>query len=674
MIRFFLQHKNRFWLFVALLVAFFFRVYLLGAQSLWNDEGTSIALAARTLDAIISEAARDIHPPLYYFQLHYWLALSGNSEFAARFLSVIAGVLTVSLTYRIARSFFDVEVATVAAYFAAFSPFGVYYSQETRMYIWVTFWAGLSVLAMVWMLQVEDWRSDSTSRKLDGGTAGSDPAPNVPRQGARSRRTLAWLLYIVSTTAAMYSHYFGATVLAFENLSFAIWVWLAWRTNRPHLRHTIVLWLVAQAICIVAFLPWFSLTATQLAAWPAISEPFDLPTLLWRLLNVFSVGSTLDAGTAALAAIAFAVLVCFGLRLRRDPQTIWGVTLALAWMLVPVLAMYAVSVTRPAYNPKFLLLATPPFFILAARGLSSIYPGVFLRPRNPPPRSYLLRYIYFGIAVIAAVSFLPALQNYYYNPQYARDDYRAMLRLVDSNARVGDGILIDAPGQIDVVEYYHRGTQPVFLLPKTRPLFPNATRYEIDDIVTNQVKRVFAIYYGAEQADPDGVIETRLAQRGFKAFDEWHGNARLALYGLPPNPRDPGQNLDLRFGDGITLGRWQLDGRDARVGDVLTLTLNWVAISRPAVRYKVFVHLLDASGRVVAQRDGEPVADRRITTTWNAGENIADNYGLFVQQTGEYTLETGMYRADSGARLPIFSREGKPLGDHLTLGTVRVSP
>ncbi|MCX7840918.1 MAG: hypothetical protein N2559_15900, partial [Anaerolineae bacterium] len=47
----------------------------------------------------------------------------------------------------------------------------------------------------------------------------------------------------------------------------------------------------------------------------------------------------------------------------------------LLWTLVPIAAMYIVSLTRPAYNPKFLLLATPAFYILVARGLASVVRG-----------------------------------------------------------------------------------------------------------------------------------------------------------------------------------------------------------------------------------------------------------------------------------------------------------
>ena len=53
-----------------MLLALALRLYRLDAQSLWNDEGTSVALAQRDLATITRNAADDIHPPLYYYLLH----------------------------------------------------------------------------------------------------------------------------------------------------------------------------------------------------------------------------------------------------------------------------------------------------------------------------------------------------------------------------------------------------------------------------------------------------------------------------------------------------------------------------------------------------------------------------------------------------------------------------
>jgi hypothetical protein len=181
---------------------------------------------------------------------------------------------------------------------------------------------------------------------------------------------------------------------------------------------------------------------------------------------------------------------------------------------------------------------------------------------------------------------------------------------------------------------------------------------------------LFAIYWSTDQSDPQRLVETRLAERAFKARDEWRGNVRLALYGIAPEPRRAAQTLDAKFGGALTLSSFQLDQRDARAGDVLTLTLNWRVEQSPETRYKVFVHLLDGAGQVIAQRDGEPVADLRPLTTFRAGETIADNYGIFIEPgtpPGDYRVEIGVYRADNGMRLPVGG------GDHLIVGSIRVA-
>ena len=483
----------------------------------------------------------------------------------------------------------------------------------------------------------------------------------------RNSRFAIWIIYIVATIALLYTQYVGAFVVLAENLAFAAWWFFAIR-HTPHAIRMLIRWLIAQLVIAAAFAPWYLLAGGQLASWPSISEPLDLATLLWRVLNVFSVGMTLDESVAIGIALAFGIVFFIGWARTREPHADWGIVTLILWTLVPVGVMYGVSLARPAYNPKFLLLATPAFLILVARGLARIHPGIFARGRQYVTPTPLVGYIFWALSIVVAVGFFPSLENYYFNPRYARDDYRASVRFIDANERAGDGILINAPGQIDVVRYYRRGNQQLFLLPRMRPPDLPATRADVDEMI-GKTKRLFAIYWSTDQSDPQRIVETRLAETAFKARDEWHGNVRLALYGIAPNPRGAAQPLDAKVGDAIALQSYQLDSREARAGDVLTLTLNWRVEQLPNARYKVFVHLLDASGQVVAQRDGEPVGDLRITTTWRMGETIVDNYGIFIEPgtpPGEYRIEIGVYRADDGARLPIGD------GDHLILGTVMV--
>src|SRR5512143_565563 len=89
-----------------LALAVVLRFYLLDGQSFWNDEGNSARIAERSLQLIAEGAAGDIHPPLYYFLLHFWRGAFGSSEFALRSLSAALGVLLAGLAFLIGRKAF----------------------------------------------------------------------------------------------------------------------------------------------------------------------------------------------------------------------------------------------------------------------------------------------------------------------------------------------------------------------------------------------------------------------------------------------------------------------------------------------------------------------------------------------------------------------------------------
>ena len=87
----------------------------------------------------------------------------------------------------------------------------------------------------------------------------------------------------------------------------------------------------------------------------------------------------------------------------------------------------------------------------------------------------------------------------------------------------------------------------------------------------------------------------------------------------------------------------------------LDVTLVWQA--GPAgteMSYTVFVQLLDAQGRLIAQSDALPAAGARPTSGWRSGEYIVDEHRLrfnATAQAGPARLIVGMYDARSGERL-----------------------
>ena len=107
------------------------------------------------------------------------------------------------------------------------------------------------------------------------------------------------------------------------------------------------------------------------------------------------------------------------------------------------------------------------------------------------------------------------------------------------------------------------------------------------------------------------------------------------------------------------------------LNQILRLELLWQAAEPVPEAYKVFVHVLSPDGQVVAQRDSEPVAGTRPTTTWQPGETVSDLYGLWLPvdlPAGDYQLVAGFYHPETGERVPACC----PTGNAIPLARVRV--
>jgi len=87
-------------------------------------------------------------------------------------------------------------------------------------------------------------------------------------------------------------------------------------------------------------------------------------------------------------------------------------------------------------------------------------------------------------------------------------------------------------------------------------------------------------------------------------------------------------------------------------GDVLPVRLEWQAIAAPERDATVFLHLIDESGKIVAQRDQRPFAGRFPLPAWQTGEVLQDLYLISLPSelpSGQYSLKIGLY--DGGGRL-----------------------
>lgn len=115
-------------------------------QSLWIDEATSALVSKMSIaDMFTKFLPNDVHPPLYYIVLKYWVTVFGNSEISLRIPSVVFGMAAIYVTYLIARKLLDTKAALVSALMMSTSGLAIYYSQEARLYALTTLLVSLAV-------------------------------------------------------------------------------------------------------------------------------------------------------------------------------------------------------------------------------------------------------------------------------------------------------------------------------------------------------------------------------------------------------------------------------------------------------------------------------------------------------------------------------------------------
>lgn len=655
---------------IILLLAAAIRFHNLGTQSFWNDEGSSYVQSLRTFPDIAANAARDIHPPGYYWLLAIWRNFVGESEFALRSFSTFASLLTVAFTFSIARRLFNPVAGITAAIFVALNSFSIYYAQEARMYALLGLWSAAGIWALLRLLSHQ---SPAPSPQLSAATSlnfFSRFWKLLPQYSVLS----TILLLALINAAGLYTQYAYPFIMLAQGVIFLIFLLSRFIRTRTSVLSTsssfyllpFAFYLLANLLTIVLYLPWLPTALHQITTWPSTGQPIPPTEAISTILGYFTFGITYADVRSADTYIPLALLfliaglgIWFWLRGRR---MLWRMAVPLIWALLPVVLFLALGLFRPA-NLKFLLPSQIGFALLMGAGVggwwtlaeSQANSGRVTRLFAALQTVWLLAYLFNG---------LPPL---YDDPRYRRPDYRAMVTAITADPRSGDAIILDAPNQEEVFRYYYRAAAPVYALPPGLGGDDAETRAAVEGII-NDSNRIFVLFWGEAERDPNHIVETTLDNGAFEAGqDTWYGDVRFARYAAPQPMLAP-VVIGARFGDLIRLDRYALNARSLLPGDVLQIQLEWRAESAIPTRYKVFIQLLTEGGVLVAQRDAEPVGNTQPTTSWAVGETIIDRHGLALPPDlapGNYLLIAGLYNIDDGTqRLPtVAGRDYLPLAN-----------
>ena len=122
------------------------------------------------------------------------------------------------------------------------------------------------------------------------------------------------------------------------------------------------------------------------------------------------------------------------------------------------------------------------------------------------------------------------------------------------------------------------------------------------------------------------------------------------------------QSLVAQFGQSIELVGVDWEIEDVDMAQSVYVTLYWRAVMPVEESYKVFVHLLDQTGDLVAQHDSVPVNWVLPTNAWQPGDIIVDRHQVMLPQNHQIgkigEIGIGMYHPENLQRLDVAVLDG----------------
>ncbi len=564
-------------LLLIVLLGFALRLYDLGGQSMWSDEGLSLYRAQQPLVQVLTNSiiidgieGRDTNPPFYFLVLHGWRALVGDRPlFLLRFVGLAAAILSVPLMFRIGTAVANPTTGLLAAFLFALSPFHVWQSQVLRNYSLLITFNLVSVYALIRIISLPPDRQLSQRRH--------------------------WLtIWVAASILGIATHYFGFFIFAFNLLVLSVFILRQWG-QRFFRQRRIVLGLIISAILT---LPLALVALERFRAGQQVDFRYvPLADLVHHAVSAFSVG--MSPTLLHPWPLIFPALVLF----LGGFVALWRKRRAMAWLLlgyqlVPLFLLQILSLINPLYNgTRHLLIGLPPFLLLMAAAT------VFVLPRRSRWIAWFL-----VVAVVAVQG--RQLAEQFSSPDYIRDDLRGVAELLNRVASTEDIIIVHDAIAGFVFDYYYEGDAPWQSLPRYGQLQPDAVLRELAELGKSAERIWFISQPEPRNGFPRGALPDWL-EDNWPVFMEQrfdHIWLPVKLEGYVPNPLQTNlpletDSLDAVFVNGLALRGVKFPAT-VKAGESVWWPLYWEKYGTIEQNYTVSLRFLGPDGQQWAQVDG----------------------------------------------------------------------
>lgn len=601
-----------------LLLGWALRTHALDSRSLWADEGWTLVLTEGPgLGDVTRTLAADQHPPLYFAAFRLWRTLTGESEFALRYFSVLISMVAVAAIYPLGRALFTPQTGLLAALLLALADLPIDLAQEVRHY---SLLATLAIVSSVFY--VRWWRYRSRASRIG---------------------------HVLASLALLYTHYLGAFVLLAQGAHL-----IAFGRRRRLLDGLFLFAAIG-----LGFLPWAPVILEQnRVRW---EDPLYYRNSVPNSVETYRAVRTALLGShyVLLFALLLLGLVYVAYRRRDDLDTIrirlrplWPAAYLALWIALMVGLTIVINARRQFLTERNFVVIVPPILALIAHGLTNL--------------QRVGRGLLVVVIVFVSLTTVDARRNY--------PDWRTVTRNITAYHQGTEPVLMDVWVGDFPVRYYVEQQMgedtPAISLREWR------TRYGAEFLprlleLIRPLDAFWLVYWGGAPMDEYGALFTDAGFEQSAALRVDHLGTPLYSYRYDRTP--PGDIA--RFGDLFTL-RQAAAPALASPGETIRVFLWWSAEQPVPVDFSVSVVVQDAQGNIVAQADGSPLDGQAPTSDWPLGALRLDVHRLALPATlspGDYGLVVRVYWYMDPQPLPVFVT-GRTAGNHAVIGSLRIEP
>ena len=192
------------------------------------------------------------------------------------------------------------------------------------------------------------------------------------------------------------------------------------------------------------------------------------------------------------------------------------ITFAVLYLVVPLALLLFLFSRNPKFNARYLMIASPAFFLLLAAGLASLHVIFQLRKRLSHARSFgILLFTLYGLLFTSA---LYADYNAYFDPAFTKASFRDVVQYIEKHIAPDEAIILTSGHMFPAFNYYYHGDAPTIRLPDEPTL--NTERvlgYDTANVLNQTIagkRGAWVVLWQDEVVDPNGFVPMLLSSRG----------------------------------------------------------------------------------------------------------------------------------------------------------------